>query len=403
MKSKKKIVVITKQPMNLINKNGSSYYTYAIYKELNKYYDTYLIYASCKKVIFEKIDSPIQKTSILGGFIFRSLSINIINIYNAILNYISFIYDVRKYSVQELNMNDVFDNFRINILLNKIKSINPDIVLCNYVFTSNIIQYLPNHINTFIITHDIIHKRREILNDHKESHNIEYWTQDNEISLLEKSKNLLAIQKEEEQYLKKICPGQNIITLYPPIHCTYGRKANTHHLLFVATNNFFNQTGISWFIHKIFPSCCALGIKLIVCGRICNFLKKNGLHTNRNIILRGKVENIDKEYLRAGAVIIPLLYGTGLKMKLVEALSYGCPVITTSVGAEGLSGIDGYAGIIADDPNSFFNGIVEVLYTEDKNRAYSRRAYNYSKTVFNPLASTKQFHNLLQSKMENIK
>jgi glycosyltransferase involved in cell wall biosynthesis len=69
-----------------------------------------------------------------------------------------------------------------------------------------------------------------------------------------------------------------------------------------------------------------------------------------------------KPYLeRAGIFIVPLLSGGGMRVKIIDAWRWGLPVVSTSVGAEGISYIDGENILIADDPVDFANAVVRVL------------------------------------------
>ncbi|HQT92385.1 MAG TPA: glycosyltransferase, partial [Candidatus Kryptobacter bacterium] len=64
----------------------------------------------------------------------------------------------------------------------------------------------------------------------------------------------------------------------------------------------------------------------------------------------GYVQDLSKYYEKCRLVVAPLRYGAGLKGKIVEALSYGVPVVTTSIGVEGMKLRDGQDIFVADDP-----------------------------------------------------
>jgi hypothetical protein len=69
-----------------------------------------------------------------------------------------------------------------------------------------------------------------------------------------------------------------------------------------------------------------------------------------------------RPFLQTGALFVcPLRSGSGTRFKLMEALACGCPVVSTSVGAEGLDAIDGKHMLIRDDPKGFAEAVVWVL------------------------------------------
>ncbi|MBN2305045.1 MAG: glycosyltransferase [Anaerolineae bacterium] len=69
-----------------------------------------------------------------------------------------------------------------------------------------------------------------------------------------------------------------------------------------------------------------------------------------------------RPYLQGSAVFIcPLRSGSGTRFKLMEALACGCPVVSTTVGAEGLDAVDGEHMLLRDSPQAFADGVVELL------------------------------------------
>lgn len=69
-----------------------------------------------------------------------------------------------------------------------------------------------------------------------------------------------------------------------------------------------------------------------------------------------------RPYLQSSAVFVcPLRSGSGTRFKLLEALSCGCPVVSTTIGAEGLGAVDGVNMLLRDNPQSFADGVVRLL------------------------------------------
>ena len=79
------------------------------------------------------------------------------------------------------------------------------------------------------------------------------------------------------------------------------------------------------------------------------------------VTVTGFVEDT-RPYLRESALFVcPLRSGSGTRFKLLEALACGCPVVSTSVGAEGLGAVDGEHMLIRDTPQGFADAVVEIL------------------------------------------
>lgn len=75
----------------------------------------------------------------------------------------------------------------------------------------------------------------------------------------------------------------------------------------------------------------------------------------------GFVDDLQAELNRAAISVAPLLWGTGLKGKVVEAMACGLPVVTTSVGAQGMRVRDGEEVLLADDPADFADAVVRLM------------------------------------------
>jgi len=81
----------------------------------------------------------------------------------------------------------------------------------------------------------------------------------------------------------------------------------------------------------------------------------------------GFVEDVRPHLWQAAVCIVPLRVGGGVRLKILEALAAGCPVVSTTVGAEGLDLSDGQDLLIGDDPLTFAQHVSELL--EDGNKA----------------------------------
>ena len=82
-------------------------------------------------------------------------------------------------------------------------------------------------------------------------------------------------------------------------------------------------------------------------------------------MLTGLVSDIRPYLEEANAVVVPLLSGSGTRIKILEAMAAGRPVISTTVGAEGLDVRDGEEILIADTPSSFADAVRRIFSDSD--------------------------------------
>ena len=77
--------------------------------------------------------------------------------------------------------------------------------------------------------------------------------------------------------------------------------------------------------------------------------------------LVGRVEDLQEELDRTDVSVVPIRVGAGTRLKVVEALSNHLPMVTTTVGCEGIPVVDGRSALVADDAPGFAAACVRLL------------------------------------------
>jgi O-antigen biosynthesis protein len=153
-----------------------------------------------------------------------------------------------------------------------------------------------------------------------------------------------------------------------------GREPNT--MLFLGSfRHLPNQEGLNWFTRKVLPAVLERSPKarLVIVG--AEPPPRHSLpHLPDNIELRGFVEDVREPLSRYAVFVCPILSGSGMRVKLLEAFAAGIPVVSTRLGAEGLAEKDGEICALADDPAGFADKIIELLGDGTKARGLACRA-----------------------------
>jgi glycosyltransferase involved in cell wall biosynthesis len=141
----------------------------------------------------------------------------------------------------------------------------------------------------------------------------------------------------------------------------------TRRLYFIGSLDWLpNQEGILWFVKNVWPM---IGhyhshIEFHIAGRNAPdwFIKS----INRpGVVFHGEVEDAKEFADDFDIMIVPLLSGGGMRIKIVEAMSLGKVVVTTTIGAEGLDIIPNYHAIVSDNPTDFSTGVQILLENTD--------------------------------------
>ena len=135
-----------------------------------------------------------------------------------------------------------------------------------------------------------------------------------------------------------------------------------------------NREGVEWFIDKVWPIVLSQmpDAKFYLAGR--NFPEAIRNLKEKGLVVVGEVEDAREFIMSKSLSIVPLFAGSGMRVKIVEAMALGRVVISTSVGAESLQYTDGRNILIADDAVGFANAIVNTLSSREKRNAVGKSA-----------------------------
>jgi GT2 family glycosyltransferase/glycosyltransferase involved in cell wall biosynthesis/SAM-dependent methyltransferase len=105
------------------------------------------------------------------------------------------------------------------------------------------------------------------------------------------------------------------------------------------------------------------------------------------VLVTGQVPKLESFFCAARVFLGALRYGAGVKGKIVEALRMGLPVVTTSVGAEGIGMEPGYHAVIAEDASTLADGVLELLKDAERCAALSKAGAELVKSRFSRIAA----------------
>jgi glycosyltransferase involved in cell wall biosynthesis len=153
----------------------------------------------------------------------------------------------------------------------------------------------------------------------------------------------------------------------------YAHRVMQYDLLFVGAPYGPNVDGMNFFLAEVFPKIIERHptVRLAIVGKVGAALDMPEA-VSGNVDCLGFVPDLGAVYLAARVVICPLLSGSGTKVKLQEAMAYGVPIVTTTVGASGLAFQDGVNAAIQDHPQAFAAAVVALLQDHDRAERYSQ-------------------------------
>jgi glycosyltransferase involved in cell wall biosynthesis/predicted O-methyltransferase YrrM len=276
----------------------------------------------------------------------------------------------------------------MHFVARKLQANPPDALLANYIWAADALDAASPETLKLIITHDVQHERTASFKKYGLDSQIETWDAETEARLLEKAQVLLAIQEEEAASLRKLAPSCEVITVPLPVLPQDCRTPPVPgRCLFVGSDQLHNIHGLYWFLGEVWPLIleAAPHATLHVCGSICSVFSDSSSQL-RNVRFVGRVKDVEPEYAAAEACVVPSLVGSGLKIKLVEALSYGRACVTTRIGLQGLMELENKAVRLANTPVPFAAAVGELLTHPETRRDMERAARAYVANHLSPQA-----------------
>ncbi|UCF94080.1 MAG: glycosyltransferase family 4 protein [Desulfobacterales bacterium] len=267
----------------------------------------------------------------------------------------------------------------------RFKEFKPDIIMVYHAWLAGVLDSIPrgDPLLKIIIAHDVIHQRVASAERLGIAWNYSPWNRSKEAELLQKADVVLAIQNEDAETFRAMAPNSEVICA--PMSAV-PRDSRISQIpgrcLFVGSNGYNNVQGLRWLLENVWPTIIAAlpHCKLHVCGTVCNELKGEFAHVE----LLGRIDNLEQEYSLAELCLIPLQFGSGLKIKLVEALSYGRACVTTSIGLQGLSDLRDKAVVVADSATEFSKAVKMILTDEVRRRTMEFEARRYVGRYLSP-------------------
>nr|WP_228028540.1 glycosyltransferase family 4 protein [Donghicola mangrovi] len=140
---------------------------------------------------------------------------------------------------------------------------------------------------------------------------------------------------------------------------------NAKEILFVGSNTEPNVLGLKWFYRECWPDILKAvpDAKLNVVGTV--YRAMHGEAVPPSVTYLGLVEDLSALYQGSGIVISPLTFGSGLKIKLIEAMALGKAIVATSVTLQGVEELASSAVCHADASGDFSSAVIKLATNDE--------------------------------------
>ena len=267
-----------------------------------------------------------------------------------------------------------------------------DFVLVEYIELSAILEHLPEHTVTLLDTHDLVAERIRSFAAVGVSYDGVDLSAEDELEIFQCYDYVILIQQNELDSVGRSIDRDRLVLAPHAVEarCYLPRK-QVRQIGFVASPYQPNVEALNWFLCDVWgPLRGRHAVELNVYGNIREAFPTAG---GGEVRFHGFIEDVEQVYRDCDLIINPVRCGAGLKIKNVEALAHGLPLVTTSHAAAGLEDGIGTCFLRADDAPDFLSAIDRLIQDPALRQVLRQNAFEYARTHFSaercygPLAS----------------
>jgi sugar transferase (PEP-CTERM/EpsH1 system associated) len=219
--------------------------------------------------------------------------------------------------------------------------------------------------------------------------------------------SVIAVSEEDGVQIRSEYGAQNVFDVPTGVDTEFFRpsgveKSAAHNLVFTGSMDWLpNEDAIRYFTEQIMPRIKSQipDVTLTVVGRNPYQSLVELAKNDDSIIVTGRVDDVRPYMERAAAYVVPLRVGGGTRLKIFEAMAMEKPIVSTTIGAEGLPVSDGAELLLADSPEAFAAAVVRVLQDRDVANELAQRAAHLVRAEFGWQKVAERFANICEGSL----
>jgi len=286
--------------------------------------------------------------------------------------------------LNENRLSDFYSRGNLESFQSLCMDLKPDFIIIESARLAYLIwrlgPYLRASTRTLFDAHDVLSHRCRDFHTAGERHWVRI-SEKEEKRLLDHFDAIIAIQSMDAAVFRRMLPGKPVLTVG---HAAEARKLETFakpylNISYIGTEGPHSRQAISNFIARVWPSLYRRfggQIRLNIAGSVCKKIDSSSLP--EGVHLKGFVQDLTAFYTDTDIAINPVLFGGGLKIKNVEALCYGKPLVTTPVGAEGLEQGTDKCFYVCDTPDAFIERLSQLIGDPALREEMAEKAYHFA-------------------------
>jgi len=267
-----------------------------------------------------------------------------------------------------------------------------EVAIIEYIYLTITLEILPPEIIYILDAHDIASDRASSFRKFNYRDTGFEMSRKTESQIFDLYDYILLMSKSDVNTVRKICKS----TI--PIFCPHPARSKSRRLRkrvlnigFIGSEYVPNYDAVKYFVNECWPSINKENkITFSIYGNVTKTLKN--VTIPKGVRLVGFVDNLEDIYKEIDIMVNPVRFGAGVKIKNIETLANGIPLVTTTHGATGLEEVAGDAFLVGNSTHEFCNHIKALVSSHFLRVRIGNLAFNFA----NSLTPEKCFESLLK-------
>jgi glycosyltransferase involved in cell wall biosynthesis len=283
----------------------------------------------------------------------------------------------------KVNVKNAFASDRLRSLVKSVvRRYRPSAVIVEYIFSAPVFSAVPSGTLKLLDTIDVFSRKGEQVLAFGIEDQLACSEKEERAYLLE-ADVVIAIQAEEAAILRELVPERQVILAGIDLDVVSSIDAAEelpNYVAVVASDNALNVHGLNAFLTECWPLIKERvpGVRLHIVGRVGDMCRID----DASIKYSGWISDLDQTYREAKVIINPTVAGTGLKIKSVQALAHGKPLVAWTNGVEGLPYVGEPPYVECESWLEFAAAVSELLRDERRRSSLVERALAYARVEF---------------------
>jgi glycosyltransferase involved in cell wall biosynthesis len=256
-----------------------------------------------------------------------------------------------------------------------------DICIIEYIELSFLLDSIPQKTKKYLDTHDLKSTREKEFKKYGLPHEKFPWKE--EVNIFKQYDKILLIQKTEYKKVSRLLGKDKTLLISHAVNLPRQKiRKKVTNIGFIASSYPPNIEGLFWFLNNVWPSFRNYNIQLTIYGSVCNYFSRSDKY--KNVCFKGLFNGLEDVYKQIDIAINPVRFGAGIKIKNLEALGSGIPLITLTHGSIGLEELANKGFLVAKDKDDFKEKLSLLINDFNIRESIADIGYKYISSYYSP-------------------